>query len=402
MLRIWVMAGIIESFYPLVRVGRKKKAAVCGIYYLVNCALYLLLRNPLVNLLVTMLGLCAVGMLYTRKIYAILVTGIVTYMLAAIAETLTVTVFTSFESGNFINHFYDLITIVILWMFKLLVVNISHIDKWGKSISKWILFIIPFFSIIIILLLYMFDFTVGIKNAAFFSYLAIINILVAYLYHSVAAFYEQKYEYELLKQRVENYAYHMDVIAESEERVRMLRHDLKHHMNEINLMARKEDTRAIQEYLNRMKEYVDNPNEIITSGNKEIDSLLNYMLIKAKKVLHRVDASIQIPENLKHSFDVNIIIGNLMENAIEAASQTQEKMISINVKYVQGLLHIDISNSYKGNLKKQGNNLLTTKGDMVNHGIGLKSVKRVIEKYNGNIEIKEKEHIVYMFVTLYI
>ena len=72
------------------------------------------------------------------------------------------------------------------------------------------------------------------------------------------------------------------------------------------------------------KNFFEKPSEIVSSGNMEVDSVLNYMLQKAKKMQLNTTVKVAIPEDMKHSFDLNIIIGNLLQNAIDAAVETEE------------------------------------------------------------------------------
>ena len=110
------------------------------------------------------------------------------------------------------------------------------------------------------------------------------------------------------------------------DRIREIRHDMKHHMNELKLLANKYNVIEIQDYIDRMEYFIHNPKEIVSSGNVEIDSVLNYMLQKAKAELETVDVKVILPEEIKHSFDLNVLIGNLLENAIEAARKTKKSI----------------------------------------------------------------------------
>ena len=68
----------------------------------------------------------------------------------------------------------------------------------------------------------------------------------------------------------------------------------------------------------------------------EIDSVLNYMLQKAREELETVIVKVMLPEKLKHAFDINVMIGNLLENAIEAARQTEQKYLNVNIALKKG------------------------------------------------------------------
>ena len=104
------------------------------------------------------------------------------------------------------------------------------------------------------------------------------NFLVLYLYNVLLRAFSQRYENEILKQKVQIYANQLDIILQNEDKVKRLRHDMKHHMNELKLLAIKNKDGSIQEYIDSMEEFINNPKEIVSSGNTEIDSVLNYML----------------------------------------------------------------------------------------------------------------------------
>lgn len=229
----------------------------------------------------------------------------------------------------------------------------------------------------------------------------VINFMIFCLYHILSEMLSEKYENEILRQEVQNYLSQLEIMRQGEEKIKALRHDMKHHMNELKLMAERNKNREIEKYIDDMENFMVNPDEIVSSGNLEIDSVLNFMLSKAKKELKTVNVNVKIPENTGHSFDVNVILGNLLENAIEAAGQTEEKMLNVNIQFRQEVLRIQIENSYCGVLKADGDKLLTTKSDQTNHGIGLKNVKRMVEKYNGLMEMYPKEHTFCVRLILY-
>ena len=82
-------------------------------------------------------------------------------------------------------------------------------------------------------------------------------------------------------------------------------------------------------YLNEMTYFIEDSKQIVSSGNADVDSLLNYMLKNAKDVLKEVNVICKLPEHMHHSFDINIILGNLLENAIEASKKSEKKKIKL-------------------------------------------------------------------------
>ena len=128
-------------------------------------------------------------------------------------------------------------------------------------------------------------------------------------------------------------------------------------------MAERKDFSEFRRYLNAMEEFFEKPSEIVSSGNMEVDSVLNYMLQKAKKMQLNTTVKVAIPEDMKHSFDLNIIIGNLLQNAIDAAVETEEKFLGVEFSLKNGILVLKIENSFLSERIRQDKygDFLTTK-----------------------------------------
>ena len=92
--------------------------------------------------------------------------------------------------------------------------------------------------------------------------------------------------------------------------------------------------------------------------------------------------------------DLNVILGNLLDNAAEAIERADEKYLELQMRYDRNVLYISIYNSYDGKveLDKKGK-LLTRKARKEEHGIGLESVEFVLGKYGGNLKITHKKRI---------
>ena len=140
-------------------------------------------------------------------------------------------------------------------------------------------------------------------------------------------------------------------------------------------------------YLSSMKEFMLNPKEYSTTGNREIDGVLNYMLQKANSTLNQVDVQINIPEDLYfNNFNICVILGNLVDNAVREASKSEEKLLTIKMQIKQEVLLIFIENSYSGKILEKKNELQTTQTELAIHGIGLENVKKVVLANGGEIK----------------
>ena len=216
-------------------------------------------------------------------------------------------------------------------------------------------------------------------------------------------YYRQKIEKEEFFNRMEIYANQLDIMKNSYQKIKELRHDMRHHLGELKYLANTNEKKQLLAYIEDMELHMINTEEYVSSGNKEIDGTLNYLLQTAKKKLKEVDVSVSIPENLEiHNYLFNVILGNLLENAIAAAVKTERKYLKIHIKLKQNVIYIVVENSYNGEVKIKDNKIMTSKKDKKIHGIGLESVKRMVEEMNGMLDIQWKESVFTVNIIFYL
>lgn len=228
------------------------------------------------------------------------------------------------------------------------------------------------------------------------------NLSVFYLYHVVVQNYIHTRQRDIYRQQTDHYRNQLEVIGESQSRIRALRHDMKNHILHLSAELRQGNYEDALRYLEDMEEELQNPAEYVRTGNREIDSLLNYKLQKAEQVLEAVESDIHVPvELMPKAFDINVILGNLLDNAIEAAQESMEKRLKLVMRADRGVFLIQVSNTCKNPPKKKGDVFFSTKEENGEHGIGLQNVRRMVERQNGNIEFAYKENIFSVEVMLY-
>lgn len=132
--------------------------------------------------------------------------------------------------------------------------------------------------------------------------------------------------------------------------------------------------------------------DVSNSGNIVIDSLIGYWYVTAKKKGIKFSIDICIPMSMTFKgADISLILGNLLENAVEAAQNAEGvRYINTKIKYDKNNLFLFVANSYSGTLLKSKNGKLQSKkSDSKNHGIGLASVYRTVAKYHGTVVIED-------------
>lgn len=146
-------------------------------------------------------------------------------------------------------------------------------------------------------------------------------------------------------------------------------------------------------------------NNISRSGNLVIDSLINYKFSIAQKEGIAMRCYVFVPEQMPFDgADLCIILGNLLDNAMEAVDQllTEKRYIEVNISQIKGNLCITIQNPYEGKIQRNNKGqILTNKKDYLNHGLGLSSVQRSAEKYNGELVADYEGELFKVTVLLY-
>jgi sensor histidine kinase YesM len=327
------------------------------------------------------------------------------YMINMGCDTISTLLFVNYKDGLEFSQIYEVITVFLIFICELFTEWIVDVKREVQDVRNIFLGLVPLSSIVMLCILIYTGSSTETGLVISSIGLILVNFFTFYLYNMLADFLIHQYENEILRQEIQGYANQLDIVLQGEEKVKGLRHDMKHHMNELKILAAKGENKAIENYIDDMREFIRNPNEIVSSGNLEIDSVMNYMLCKAKDELHTVNVNVRLPKSVIHSFDINVILGNLLENSIEAARQTEEKRLDVNVELQQGFLRIQIENSYNGKTvfdKEKGyKRLLTTKKGKGLHGIGLENVRKMVEKYDGIMEISAEGNRFCVILILY-
>jgi len=267
--------------------------------------------------------------------------------------------------------------------------------KRSSKIRNIVLFSIPLISLIVGLNLYYIDVYVeGRHLVGFVSLAALVYINVVIFAILKVWDHESKKisEYKTVNIQLELQQKHYKEMLEKNYEVRGLWHDMNNHIITMQYLIKNQASDEIEVYLQQFHELLQNAVDHNRSGNYVVDALLNYKIKVASDNQINFVHYIAIPEKLKmNSIDLSIILGNVLDNAIEGclrdSRQHQEKIIKFNMYYKRESLLIDIENTIDvKTIQKAGNNMVSSKridGDQ--NGYGISNVKQVLKSYEGNM-----------------
>jgi sensor histidine kinase regulating citrate/malate metabolism len=170
------------------------------------------------------------------------------------------------------------------------------------------------------------------------------------------------------------------------KQVRGWRHDYHNHIQAMKAYLALDHTEELGNYLDKLDNDLKTVDTVIKTGNIMVDAVLNSKISIANTKDIAVNAKAVVPKVLNvQEVDLCVIIGNLLDNAIESClryADKKDRFIRVYVDINKEMLYIYVSNSVGGEIKKIGKNYLSTKNSSP-HGFGLMRIDKIVEKYKG-------------------
>lgn len=182
-----------------------------------------------------------------------------------------------------------------------------------------------------------------------------------------------------------------------------LYHDLHNHIEAIYQCLTGGDIQEAVQYCEELRTPVREISQTVWTGDKAIDYLISSKMALAEQEHIKTKVNIEYPRNTNiRSVDLTTILGNLLDNALEAAETAPERLrfLHLTVRRINAMLIIKVENGYGEAPTQENGNLLTSKMDKAFHGWGLKSVQTAAERYDGAINTEYTDGIFKMVVTL--
>ncbi len=371
-------------------------------YWICSLCVTYLVSIPILNFAVSTLGILALTYSFEGKLLKKIFVTVSVAILNAGCDIVSYIILGKFMENMRINVSFIFTILLVLVCEQIIGSIVNRKNAYITPDKFGILILIPVCSMMIL-------YVVSAEDAEWITevvtaiVILVINALVFYIYHKMIENYMEKIKLQILEERTQAYANEIQIMSRSQNKIQAIRHDMRHHIIELKGLLNGNKISDVENYLKEMENALNITGEYVHSGNYEIDSLLNYLLQDANEKLEDVKVKLQIPREMEfNTFKFNIIIGNLLENAIEAAWHSKKKELQLDIRYEQGVLHIQIINSYEGELKKNGDTFITTKDNKENHGIGLKNVREIVEEDNGSFVVETADNLFKVNIMIYL
>ncbi len=371
--------------------SRKLEAALYTAYFAINSGAYLLFHNWAITLASNILPFFAITFLYKEGMIRRVLNVAAIYAITMGCDVLVMTLqnMMHIESAVFSEGFATSLVIIAAADLSNKCLHMKK-DILGRTPAMYYvtLLFVPLGSIFIAYFAAKGLNAVSLITAVI---LLLINIDIFYLYDNVIDLFSERCEREVMESQNKAIQNQLDVVQQSQLRIRCLKHDMDNHLLRLKELIEKEKYAEALEYLETVKSSTAADKKLIDSGNDLIDSMLNYKLARLHDNIEQ-KYDIVVPKDLSFTeFDLNVIIGNLADNVLEALDQLpadEPKKLEISIRYKQGYLKVYFGNTFDGIMPEDG----SRKRDHDNHGLGLKSVERIVHKYGGDMRAKVSDN----------
>lgn len=257
------------------------------------------------------------------------------------------------------------------------------------------LVVLPILSIVVISILMTAVMDVPEVQNLFFLAICILmvsNILTYYLFIQLGKSAQMKQELELLNLQYDCARKNAEDIQSLYDRIRAAQHDMSNHLSCIASMLNGRDGEA-QRYIKRLLEQQDAESRtFVFSGNTPLDAIINLKEAEAYKNNISFESMVLNSLEFMAPEDICVLLGNMLDNALEAARFSDMKKISIQIVPQGEYVSLVVRNSIADSVLQKNPDLHTTKGNRLGHGFGIRNIRRMVQRYNGMVDFFEEGH----------
>ena len=339
---------------------------------------------------------------YSLNFRHILATAIFWIALIALSSLIFIAItFIIGDSSNLVmgqntlaRYIYVSVHKVVLFSVLRIILSFVSIDGKIGRLNAWLTFLVSFFSILglgstmfitVSDSVNEFKFQVAILATSFIS----MNVILYFMLAQIGRLQKREYEHKLLEEKAAfDGARHKETTA-IWDNVRRIQHDIKHHFSVINAQLEAGKVDESREYLAKLIPEIESMGRIIRSENKTIDYIINSKLSALTDTQIVISGLIADFSDIEDR-DLACLFGNILDNAIEAIADLDEKRIEILFSVENASRMIIFKNTIGKSVLKINPELRSTKNDSSSHGYGHKIVEKIVKDHRGMIDYFEE------------
>ena len=409
---IFIIRRFAEAFFKKQSNYKIVSVLLYLIYFIITSLAYLKLDIPIIALCINWISIFVIFFTYESTIQKRIVytTYIIAFMLfpeLVIGAITGYFKFSFFSEGNYSSEIGIISTKIITYIEALLFRNYRiRKDSQSVSTSLWIsTIIIPLSTLIYECMFVSNDNLTKDKVIASVAMLFIINVTAFHLYDSLTKSYVQQSKLSILETENALYSKQCEIMQSSTEELQGFRHDMNNQFIALSQLIKSEQYGDAERQLSHLTLLTKSKIIYSTSGNVIIDGLINYKLQNALNDRIKVKTEIAVPNRINiETTDLVAILGNLIDNALNALADVPEDRRSLTIKVVfsQGRLIVRTSNPYTGDILCTDGKIVSDKQNSKQHGYGLNNIAKSVNKYKGYMNIDYSSNTFTVDIIMYI
>ena len=384
------------------------------LFMILPAAAFLTVNIPLLAIFTNILVITIITLNYKSSIAKRCVATVCSFLFLLIVELLTLTILNpqqlDFLTEAETTNAMFITTGLIALLLALLLQRFTNLRKEHRvGTLHWISSMtIPTVSLFLLLYLITSLYFTQTSALIFVAVLAAINLVYVYFQDTIFKSHEDKLKSALHEQEKDYYLAQLQLMQQSTEQVKTIRHDIKLHLATAMDYNANNRTDELADYLHGLLGDIGKGEVYSDTGHIAVDSIINFKLKTAVENNIKLDINVLVPPALNIEVaDVVTILGNLLDNALDAVAKVEDKRIKLNVKATKGNLFIAIENTFDGKIKyANGKNgieeAIVTRKDGDKHGYGLKNIQKSVEKYDGHVDISHEDNVFSVGILLYV
>lgn len=211
-------------------------------------------------------------------------------------------------------------------------------------------------------------------------------VLIYFLFYAVARSFVEKQKTEIANRMLSMQGAQYQQLLRNVEENSRIRHDFRHQLIVISELVGQKEYEKLKEYVGK---YIDEGQAEMKlySYSAALNALISYYESICRRRGIHTDFSVSLPKKLTVSEqDFCVMLGNLLENAMEGVCDMEESYISLKIRQAASkMLAVSVENPYQGELRREGGHYRSSKRD--GFGQGLESVNMIALKYEGIMEV---------------
>ncbi len=220
--------------------------------------------------------------------------------------------------------------------------------------------------------------------------LCTLNIICLYITVSLNKSNRVAEELKLKEQQQKHDIQYAETVRAQYEEIRNIRHNMKQHLAVVSGLQIEGKYDEAQEYVSKISSNIAEIEMFMDVGSDFVNAILNSKLSIAKSKNINVLCSSSSNIDGINEYDLCNLIGNMLDNAIEAAEKTVNAIIEVSIASDKYKISIKVANSIAESILNKNPSLKSSKSNPVLHGFGTKTIRSISEKYNGNADFYEE------------